>query len=72
MSKDEAILFVLKAIKSPMMMTSKPTREQVFKAAEEHKITAIDLLNKLQEIVWNVWNTGRRNAILQKSQNQIE
>lgn len=54
MTKDEAILLILKAIKSPMMMTSKPTREQVFKAAEEHNISAIELLNKLQEIVWNV------------------
>lgn len=53
MTKEEAVLCVLKALKSPMMLTSKPTREQVFKAAEEHNISAIELLNKLQEIVWN-------------------
>lgn len=54
MTKEEAVLCVLKALKSPMMLTSKPTREQVFKAAEDHQITAVDLLNKLQEIVWSV------------------
>lgn len=54
MTKDEATVFILKALKSPMMMTSKPTREELFKIAEEHQITATDLLNKLQEIVWNV------------------
>lgn len=54
MTKDEAITFVLKAIKSPMMLTSKPTREEVFKAAEDHQITATEILTKLQEIIWNV------------------
>jgi len=52
MTKEEAVLFVLKALKSPMILTSKPSREEVFKAAEEHQITATDLLNKFQEIVW--------------------
>jgi preprotein translocase subunit Sss1 len=54
MTKEEAVLFVLKALKSPMMMTSKPTREEIFKAAEDHQITATDLLNKLHELIWNV------------------
>jgi hypothetical protein len=52
MTKEEAVIFVLKALKSSMMMSSKASREEAFKAAEDHNITAIDLLNKFQEIVW--------------------
>jgi len=54
MTKQEAISFILKCLKSPMSMVSKPTSDKAFQAAEEHGITATDLLKELQEIVWKV------------------
>lgn len=52
MTKEEAVLLLLKVLKSPMSMMSKATRDQAYEAAKEHNITAHDLLEKYQEIVW--------------------
>lgn len=52
MTKEEAILFILKALKSPMSMMSATTRDQAFQSAKDHNISATDLLEKYQEIIW--------------------
>lgn len=54
MSKEEAILFLLKILKTPMLMASKATREKAFEIASEHKISAVDLLSEFQKMVWNI------------------
>lgn len=54
MTKEEAISFLLKVLKSSVSMTSKPTKEKAYEVAKEHNITATDLLNKLEEIIWKV------------------
>jgi len=54
MTKDEAIRFLLKVMKSPISMTSKPTKDQAHQLANEHGITAVDLLTELENMVWKV------------------
>ena len=45
MSKDEAIIKVLKVLKSAMMVMCKPNKEEALTLAEEHGITAKDLID---------------------------
>lgn len=52
MTKDETILFLIKVLKSPMSMMSKPTRDQAFEMAKKHSVSAVDILEKYQEMVW--------------------
>lgn len=44
MDRERIILRIVMALRSPLVMLSKPSREEIFALAEEHKITAIELL----------------------------
>lgn len=44
MTKEQAILKVLKVLKSPMMVMCKPNRDEALALAEEYGITANDLI----------------------------
>ena len=52
MTKEEATEFVLKVLGSKMAIASKATKDKAIQAATDHNITALDLINKLEEIVW--------------------
>jgi len=54
MSKDEAIIKVLKVLKSAMMVMCKPNRDEALTLAEEHGITVKDLIEKWQEMSYRV------------------
>jgi len=54
MNKDEAIVFLLKVLRSPMAVASLPTKEKATSAAVEHNITALELLQKHIEMMWKV------------------
>jgi chemotaxis response regulator CheB len=54
MTKDEAIKFLLKVMKSPISMTSKSTKEKAHQLANEHGITTVELLTELENMVWKV------------------
>lgn len=54
MTKQESIDFLLKVLKSPMAMTSASTRDKAFETASEHNITAVELLTRYKELIWNV------------------
>ena len=50
MTKEQAILKILKVLKSPMMVMSKPNRDEVLTLAEEHGITVEDLIDMAYQI----------------------
>ena len=54
MSKDEAIIKVLKVLKSAMMVMCKPNRDEALTLAEEHGITVKDLIEEWQEMSYKV------------------
>jgi hypothetical protein len=54
MTKEEAILFILKILKSTMAIMSKPTRDQALDLAKQHNVTVEELLNKAQEIAYKI------------------
>jgi hypothetical protein len=54
MSKDEAIIKILKVLKSAMMVMCKPNRDEALTLAEEHGITAKELIDTWVEICRNI------------------
>jgi hypothetical protein len=50
MSKEEAIVKILKVLKSPMMVMSKPNRDEALTLAEEYGIMAKDLIEEWTRI----------------------
>ena len=44
MNKEEAIVKILKVLKSPMMVMSKPNRDEALTLAEEYGITVAELI----------------------------
>ena len=54
MSKDQAILKILKVLKSAMMVMCNPNREEALTLAEEHGITAKDLIEAWREMALRV------------------
>lgn len=54
MTKEEAIVFILKVLKSPISMMSKPTSDQAFGLAKEYDISATELLEKCRDLAWKV------------------
>jgi len=54
MSKDEAIIKILKVLKSSMMVMCKPNRDEALTLAEEHGITVKDLIEEWQEMSYRV------------------
>jgi S-methylmethionine-dependent homocysteine/selenocysteine methylase len=54
MSKNEAIIKVLKVLKSAMMVMCKPNRDEALTLAEEHGTTVKDLIEEWQEMSYRV------------------
>lgn len=54
MTKTQAILKILKVLKSPMMVMSKPNRDEALTLAEEHGITAKDLIEVWSDMTMRV------------------
>jgi hypothetical protein len=54
MSKDEAIIKILKVLKSAMMVMCKPNRDEALTLAEEHGITVKDLIEEWLEMSYKV------------------
>ena len=53
MTKEQAIVKILKVLKSPMMVMNKHNRDEALTLAEEHGINAKDLIEQ-----W--WNMAMR------------
>ena len=45
--KEKAIRKVLYALRNPLVLMSIPDREEAIKLAEEHNVTAVELINSL-------------------------
>ena len=54
MTKEEAIVKILKVLNSRMAVMSKPNRDEVLKLAEEYAVTAKDLIEAWQQIAMRV------------------
>jgi S-methylmethionine-dependent homocysteine/selenocysteine methylase len=54
MSKDEAIIKVLKVLKSSMMVLCKPNKEEALTLAETHGITAKNLIEVWEKIAMRI------------------
>ena len=54
MTKEEAIIKILKVLKSPMMVMSKPNKDEALTLAEEHGIMAKDLIEAWSNIAMRV------------------
>ena len=54
MTKEEAIVKILKVLKSPMMVMCKPNRDEALTVAEEYGITAKDLIEAWSNIAMRV------------------
>jgi len=54
MSKDEAIIKILKVLKSAMMVMCKPNREEALTLAEEHDITVKDLIEVWEKMTLRI------------------
>ena len=54
MTKEEAIRKILKVLKSPMMVMSKPNKEEALTLAEEHGVTAKDLITAWEQIATRI------------------
>ena len=54
MTKEQAIIKILKVLKSPMMVMCNPNREEALTLAEEHGITAKDLIETWREMALRV------------------
>jgi len=53
-TKEEAIRKILKVLKSPMMVMSKPNRDEALTLAEEHGITAKDLIDMAYQMAMRI------------------
>ena len=54
MTKEEAIVKILKVLKSPMMVMSKPNKDEALTLAEEYGITAKDLIEVWSDMAMRV------------------
>ena len=54
MTKEQAILKILKVLKSPMMVMSKPNKDEALTLAEEYGITAKDLIEVWTDLAMKV------------------
>ena len=54
MTKEEAIIKILKVLKSPMAVMCLPRREEALTLAEEHGITAKDLIEAWSDMAMRV------------------
>lgn len=53
-TKEEAIRKILKVLKSPMMVMSKPNKDEALTLAEEHGITAKDLIETWSDMAMRI------------------
>jgi len=54
MTKDEAIIKVLKVLKSAMMVVCKPNKEEALTLAEVHGITVRDLIEVWEKMAMRI------------------
>ena len=54
MTKDEAIIKVLKVLKSAMMVVCKPNKEEALTLAEAHGITVKDLIEVWEKMALRI------------------
>jgi len=54
MSKDEAILKILKVLKNAMLVVNKHNRDEALTLAEEHDITAKELIEVWADLAMRV------------------
>ena len=54
MTKDQAIVKILKVLKSPMMVMSVYNRDEALTIAEEHGITVEDLIDMAHQIAMSI------------------
>ena len=54
MTKDEAIIKVLKVLKSAMVVVCKPNKEEALTLAEEHSITVKDLIEVWEKMAMRI------------------
>ena len=54
MTKEEAIVKILKVLKSPMMVMSKPNRDEALTLAEDYGITAKDLITTWEQMAMKI------------------
>ena len=54
MTKEQAILKILKVLKSPMMVMSKPNRDEALTLAEEYGITVTELITAWSNMAMRV------------------
>ena len=54
MTKEEAIVKILKVLKSPMMVMSKPNRDEALTLAEQYGITVAELITVWSDIAMRV------------------
>ena len=53
MTKTEAIIYILRVLKSPMMLMS-PAKKEALSLAQQYEITAKDLIEEYEKIVMKV------------------
>ena len=53
-TKEQAILKILKVLKSPMMVMSKPNKDEALTLAEEYGITAKDLIGVWADLAMRI------------------
>ena len=54
MTKEQAILKILKVLKSPMMVMSKPNRDEALTLAEEYGITVAELITVWSDMAMRI------------------
>ena len=54
MTKEQAMLKIIKVLKSPMVATCKPMRDDALTLAAEHGITVEELINFAYKIAMNI------------------
>jgi len=54
MTKEEAIVKILKVLKSPMMVMSKPNKDEALTLAEEYGLTAKDLIEVWSDMAMRI------------------
>jgi hypothetical protein len=54
MTKEQAIIKILKVLNSRMAVMSKPMRDEALTLAEEHGITVTDLISGYEKIVMRI------------------
>ena len=54
MTKEEAVVKILKVLKNAMLVVNKNNRDEALTLAEEHGVTAKDLITAWEQIVMRI------------------